>query len=76
MFEKCQEFLPELQKAIIDFSEPVRVGLRPSHQNNVRLEHIPRTSIIHNYGHGGSGVTWSWGCAQDVLNLINEIAKK
>jgi D-amino-acid oxidase len=51
-----------------------RVGLRPS-RPQVRLEHekIEGCHLIHNYGHGGAGVTLSWGCAQDVLSLIKEL---
>ena len=29
--------------------------------------------MIGNYGHGGSGVTLAWGCAEDVANLVNSI---
>jgi D-amino-acid oxidase len=45
-----------------------RVGLRPF-RPQVRLEterSADGTVIVHNYGHGGSGVTLSWGCAEDA----------
>jgi D-amino-acid oxidase len=76
MYNRCKEFFPSLEKAVIDSYEPVRVGLRPFRKKSVRLERTPNTSIIHNYGHGGSGVTFSWGCALEVLELVNGLQKK
>ena len=48
------------------------VGLRPG-RTEVRLEkeHIQSRPLVHNYGHGGSGVTLSWGCADEVVELVN-----
>jgi D-amino-acid oxidase len=45
----------------------VKVGLRPFRRSGVRLERDGR--VIHNYGHGGSGFTVSWGCAEEVATL-------
>jgi D-amino-acid oxidase len=48
-----------------------RVGLRPA-RPAVRLEaeRSGDVTIVHNYGHGGAGVTLSWGCAQDAAELV------
>lgn len=48
------------------------VGLRPG-RPEVRLERqrVGEHTVIHNYGHGGAGVTLSWGCARDVLALLD-----
>jgi D-amino-acid oxidase len=70
ILQRCQEFLPILKSAVIDEFDPVRVGLRPYRKKNVRLERVWPTRIIHNYGHGGSGFTFSWGCAEEVVKLI------
>jgi D-amino-acid oxidase len=49
-----------------------KVGLRPG-RPEIRLEREdvagspPR---VHNYGHGGSGITLSWGCAEETLRLV------
>jgi D-amino-acid oxidase len=73
MYRRCLEFLPVLAFAEVDGAEPVRVGLRPFRQGGVRLERQPGTRVVHNYGHGGSGITLSWGCASEVVALIESL---
>jgi len=49
-----------------------RVGLRPFRSSGVRLERgqlRDGRALIHNYGHGGSGFTLSWGCAKAVAEM-------
>jgi D-amino-acid oxidase len=50
----------------------VACGLRPV-RPTVRLEREEMGQervVIHNYGHGGAGVTLSWGCAAAVASLL------
>jgi D-amino-acid oxidase len=57
-----------------------RVGLRPVRPMvRVETEMRPndldaRHAVVHCYGHGGSGVTMSWGCADDVVNAVSRLA--
>jgi D-amino-acid oxidase len=56
-----------------------RVGLRPFRRSGVRIERTQLRdgrSLIHNYGHGGSGFTISWGCAEAVARIASVEAKK
>ncbi len=51
------------------------VGFRPG-RYAVRLEAEQFSDdglLIHNYGHGGTGFTLSWGCAENVLQLVQKV---
>lgn len=55
-----------------------KVGIRPFRKSGVRLENgrlADGRPVIHNYGHGGAGFTLSWGCAGEVLRLVQAGAK-
>ena len=67
--ERCAAIDPRLAKAAVVAH---RVGTRPT-RSEVRVEVDVRgdgVPLIHNYGHGGSGVTLSWGCAREVVGLL------
>jgi D-amino-acid oxidase len=48
-----------------------RVGLRPW-RPEVRLESEPLGDSVlwHNYGHGGAGISMSWGCAAEIARSV------
>ena len=48
-----------------------RVGLRPG-RPEVRLESEPLEDGVlwHNYGHGGAGISLSWGCAAEITTAV------
>ncbi|MFI5896948.1 FAD-dependent oxidoreductase [Actinoplanes sp. NPDC051513] len=43
------------------------IGLRPVRTGGARVER--EGNIVHAYGHGGAGMTLSWGCADEVARL-------
>jgi hypothetical protein len=49
-------------------------GLRPFRRSGfvVRAETVGDKTVIHNYGHGGCGITLSWGTANMALGLALE----
>ncbi|MEV4640574.1 FAD-dependent oxidoreductase [Actinoplanes sp. NPDC049548] len=65
---RCTALVPELA------SVPVlgdRIGIRPARRGGPRVqaEEVGGGRIVHAYGHGGAGVTMSWGCADEVADL-------
>jgi D-amino-acid oxidase len=51
------------------------VGLRPLREGGPRLEkdEVEGVKIVHNYGHGGFGYQASFGCANEVVSLVEEV---
>jgi D-amino-acid oxidase len=72
MLERATELVPQLAGATVLGH---RVALRPA-RDCVRLELQRRPGaapVVHCYGHGGAGVTLSWGCADEVASLVTSI---
>jgi D-amino-acid oxidase len=72
ILERAIMLVPELARARVLRH---KVGLRPA-RPQVRLEVEQRGScrVVHCYGHGGAGVTLSWGCADEVASLAAEVS--
>jgi D-amino-acid oxidase len=65
----CSAVFPRLRGAEVVAH---RVGLRP-YRPTVRLEaeELGDGRVLwHNYGHGGGGVTLSWGCAREITDAV------
>jgi D-amino-acid oxidase len=74
IIQRCSEIDARLSSArVLDH----RVGLRPTRAKvRVEDERVDVGSrVLHNYGHGGAGLTLSWGCAQDVADRILSTAR-
>ena len=69
LLSRACDLVPELRRARVLGH---RVGLRPA-RPTVRLEAVVApggAQVVHCYGHGGAGVTLSWGCANEVAALV------
>lgn len=67
---RCARVRPEIAGARVIGH---RVGLRPARDAGVRIEaeELPGGGLlVHNYGHGGAGVTVAWGCARAAARLV------
>jgi D-amino-acid oxidase len=72
ILERTLRLQPELEGANLIGAG---VGLRPA-RPEVRLE-LDETGdgrpLVHDYGHGGSGFTLSWGCADEVAEMVSGV---
>jgi D-amino-acid oxidase len=72
ILRRCARLVPAFAALIPDDIVSVGCGLRPA-RSTVRLEAerpAPQRLLIHNYGHGGAGITLSWGCGMEVVQLL------
>jgi D-amino-acid oxidase len=64
---------PRLARVQVSPDRVIRhvVGLRPFRRSGFRVaaESLGDKTVIHNYGHGGGGITLSWGTASMALDL-------
>lgn len=77
IIHRCAAHEPKLEAARIRARiRMVKSGLRPG-RDEIRLEREELPSgktVVHNYGHGGSGYTLCWGCANEVVRQISAIS--
>jgi D-amino-acid oxidase len=76
LLDRARQLVPELRDAAVLGH---RVGLRPT-RPVIRVEveahptvDDPRHVRVHCYGHGGSGVTLSWGSATAVTDAVRQV---
>lgn len=66
--QRVRSAVPELARARVLGS---RVGLRPvAEAVSLAATEVGGRRIVTNHGHGGAGVTLSWGCAEEVVRLV------
>lgn len=72
ILSRCTRLAPDFPAIAAEDILGVYCGLRPA-RSTVRVEGewvAPDQLLIHNYGHGGAGITLSWGCAAEVVVLV------
>ncbi|XP_040071030.1 D-aspartate oxidase-like [Ixodes scapularis] len=77
IWKNCLQLVPSLKDSEILTNH---VGLRP-YRSPLRLENENRVynvtgkalPIVHHYGHGGAGITVSWGASGDAVKLLQHV---
>jgi D-amino-acid oxidase len=71
ILRRCAAVEPAVARARVIGS---RRGLRPV-RPRIRLEQatVGSRPVVHNYGHGGGGVSVSWGCAEEVRSIVQRL---
>jgi len=68
ILRRCIKVEPRLRDAEV---LGIQVGIRPERPEvRLELEYVGGTPVVHNYGHGGSGVTMSWASARQAAALL------
>ena len=80
IFQRTQHSVdaaPQLPTPTFHFNEPIKcvAGIRPYRRHSFRLERErvpsqPSKFLVHNYGHGGAGISLSWGVATKVRDMV------
>lgn len=77
------EILPDPDFSLLSPRTPFLVGIRPHRRGGVclELEEEPISGrfgpkfLVHNYGHGGAGITLSFGCASVVADHVQTLIR-
>ena len=68
ILHRCREAEPRLRDARI---QRIDTGILPSRPTTrVEAERRDGGLVVHNYGHGGSGLSLCWGTAHEVVRLV------
>ena len=80
IYNDCLRACPDLNNAEIVGSyaclRPVRHRVRLEREGPTAGEEGGGPVVLHNYGHGGQGFVLHWGCALDVVRLVQQALKE
>ncbi|WP_370090498.1 FAD-dependent oxidoreductase [Ekhidna sp.] len=74
-FERNQSPYTRLNPVKVSEERIIRqvVGLRPYRPSgfNLKVQKLDHKTVIHNYGHGGGGISLSWGTARLAIEMLD-----